>query len=277
MFDYAEALALLAAPLWTAAIGRRLIKFYDRGGMVKLNYRGKAISPALGPALLLGYLPGAAAAVWSGRDPAMAMAMLFLLTGFAFLGLWDDLISDTTSGFRGHFGAGRQGRLTAGLLKVITALLVGFLFAGVLPFPPWRRLAALPLLLLSANGINLFDRRPGRALKIFFSGAVLIIFLARTPASAAQLLLPLMAGALAIAPLDLDASGMIGDCGANLLGVALGIGAVLYLPLPIQAALLLFWAGVHLFCEYYSLSQVIESNPFLRRLDCLGRFRENLT
>ncbi|HOA35331.1 MAG TPA: hypothetical protein PKV91_01595 [Bacillota bacterium] len=276
LFDYAEALALLAAPPWAFAIGRRLIDLYGRSGMVKENYCGRAVSPALGPALLLGYLPVAAVEVWSGRDPAAVMARLFLLTGFAFYGLWDDLISDTASGFRGHFGAWRQGRLTAGMLKVITAILAGFLFIGALPFPTWRRLAALPLILLSANGVNLFDRRPGRALKIFFSGAVLIIFLARPPVAAAQLLLPLMAVGLAVAPLDLEASAMIGDCGANLLGAALGIGAVLYLPLTLQAALLLFWAGVHLFCEYFSLSRVIERNPILRRLDCLGRFREKL-
>lgn len=274
MFGYTEALALLATPLWTAAFGRRLVDFYNRSGMAKVNYRGKAVSPALGPALLLGYLPGAAAAVWSGGDPAPVMALLFLLTGFAFLGLWDDLLNDTASGFKGHFGAGRRGRLTAGLLKVITALLVGIPFAGTLPFPPWRRLTALLLILLNANGLNLFDRRPGRALKIFFAGAVPIIFLARPPAAAVQLLLPLMAGALAVAPLDLEASGMLGDCGANLLGAALGIAAVLYLPLPLQAALLLFWFGVHLFCEYFSLSRLIESSPFLSRLDYLGRFRE---
>lgn len=276
MLGYAESLTLLIAPLWTAAIGRLLIDLYDRSGMVTANYRGKAVPAALGPALLLGYLPGAAAAVWSDRDPVSPM-VLFLLTGFAFFGLWDDLIYETTSGFKGHFSAGLQGKLTAGLLKVITALLVGILFAGALPFPLWRRLAALLLLLLSANGLNLFDRRPGRALKVFFSGAVLIIFLAGQHAAAAQLLLPLMIGALAIAPADLEASAMLGDCGANLLGVALGIGAVLYLSLPLQAALLLFLAGVHLFSEYFSLSRLIESSPLLRRLDYLGRSREKFT
>ncbi len=276
MFNLIEALALLAAPLWTALLGRHLMDLYERSGLAGDNYRGKAVSPALGPALLLGFLPAAGAALWSGGASAGAAALLFLFTGFAFFGLWDDLISDVTSGFRGHFGAGKQGRLTAGLLKVITALLVGLIFTGALPFPVWRRLAALPLLLLSANGINLFDRRPGRALKVFFGGAILIIVVARPPEAAAQLLLPLMAAALALAPLDLGAGAMLGDCGANLLGVALGAAAVLYLPLSFQGALLLFWAAVHLFCEYFSLSRVIEDIPLLRRLDGLGRFWEGL-
>lgn len=276
---YGEALTLLAAPLWTAAIGRRLIELYHRSGLARRNYRGLAVPPALGPALLLGCLPVAAVELWLGRDPAPAMARLFLLTGFALYGLWDDLIGDgdMASGFRGHFGAGKEGRLTSGLLKVITALLVGAAFAGSLPFPNWRRLAALLLILLSANGVNLFDRCPGRALKVFFLGAALTMFLARPAAAAAQLLLPLLAASLAIAPLDLEASGMLGDCGSNLLGAALGMGAALYLPLAWQALLLLFWAGVHLCGEFFSLSRLIEKNSLLRRLDGLGRFRERLT
>ncbi len=280
MPDYLGMAVLLAAPLWTAFLGRRLIEFYERRRLVKVNYRGEAVSPALGPALLLGYLTAAAAVLWwggwggggeGGGSPPPAAALPFLLTGFAFLGLWDDLMNDTTSGFKGHFGAGKRGRLTGGLLKVVVALQVSFLFAGALPFTPWRRLAALPLILLSANGINLFDRRPGRALKLFFTGALLIIFLAgRCAGAAAELLLPLVVPALALAPMDLEASGMLGDCGANLLGAALGACAVLYLPLPAQGALLLFWAALHLFCEYYSLSRVIEGNTLLRRLDYLG-------
>ncbi len=277
MFDYPGITALLVTPLWTAVLGRRLIDFYNNSRMVKANYRGKAVSPALGPALLLGYLPAAAVTAWrGGADGAAAAAFSFLLTGFAFLGLWDDLICDRTSGLKGHFGAGKRGRLTGGLLKVITALLTAFLFTGTLPFPAWRRLAVLPLILLSANGINLFDRRPGRALKLFFAGAVLIIFMAGTHTAAARHLLPLMAGALAIASLDLEASGMLGDCGSNMLGAALGSCAAACLSLPLQGALLLFWAALHLFCEYFSLSQIIEGNRILRHLDGLGRRREKI-
>ncbi len=267
-------LLLPATALWTSVMARGLINLYTGGRMAGMNYRGRTVPAALGPALLLGFLPGAAVAAWSGGGPVRTAPLLFLLTGFAFLGLWDDLMSDTTSGFRGHFGAGRQGRLTGGLLKVLTALPVAFIFAATLPFSPWRRLGALPLLLLSANGINLFDRRPGRALKIFFAGAGATIFLALSPAAAARLLLPLMAGALAVAPYDLEASGMLGDCGANMLGVILGAAAVLYLPPAVQAALLLFWVGIHLFSECSSLSRLIEGTPLLHRLDCLGRFRE---
>ena len=277
-----SAAALFLPPflsLLSAAAARALIPFYECGGMVKANYLGRAVPAALGPALLLGYLAAAAAAAWSGAAPGaapMAPDRIFLLTSFAFFGLWDDLIADEMSGFRGHFGAAKRGRITGGLLKILTALLVGLIFTGPLPFPAWRRLASLLLLLLSANGINLFDRRPGRALKIFFLLAPLIILLSRSPDAAAAFLLPLMGGALAIAPFDLEGRGMLGDCGANMLGAALGTAALLYLPILYQTALLLFWIGIHIFSEYRSLSLLIEGNPLLRRLDGLGRFREKL-
>lgn len=264
---------LLLTPLVSAVTGRCMIEFYRSAGAVGMNYRGEAIPAALGPALLLGYLPGAAAVQWLG-GAAPSFALLFLLLGFALLGLWDDLISEKTRGFKGHFGALRRGRLTAGFLKAFTALLVTLLFAGSLPLPPGRQVLALLLLLLSANGLNLFDRRPGRALKLFFAGALLLIFLTREPGPAARMLLPLVVGALAVAPLDLAGRGMLGDCGANMLGALLGAGAVLFLPAAPQLLLLVAWAALHLFCEFSSLSEVIERSALLRCLDQLGRFRE---
>jgi UDP-N-acetylmuramyl pentapeptide phosphotransferase/UDP-N-acetylglucosamine-1-phosphate transferase len=274
--DLSALIVLLAAPASSAFFSRRLSEFYHRAGPVRQNYRGRAVSAALGPALLLGYLPGAAAALWLGGG-APSFPVIFLWSGFAFLGLWDDLIDEQVSGFKGHFGAARQGKFTAGFLKAVTALLVGLIFAAALPLPFWSRLGALLLVLLSANGVNLFDRRPGRALKVFFGGALLLIFLAGSPAGAAGLLLPLLVGALAVAPLDLGAAAMLGDCGANLLGAALGTAAVLYLAPGLQALILIFWATLHLFSEFYSISRLVESSSFLRRLDRLGRFREKLS
>lgn len=269
----ASGLVLLAAPLGSAVIGRLLIEFYHRAGVITPNYRGQPVSAALGPALLLGYLPGAGAALWI--DPAaLSLPVVFLWTGFAFLGLWDDLVTEEISGFRGHLGAALRGKVTAGFLKMLTAVMVGAIFVGALPVSPGQRLPVLLLLLLSANGLNLLDRRPGRALKAFLAGALLIIFLARSPGGAAYLLLPLVVGALAVAPLDLGAAAMLGDCGANLLGAALGAGAALNLSPGLQGAIVIFWAAIHLFSELFSLSRIIERCSILHRLDCLGRFRE---
>ena len=165
-----DALILLVAPIWAFWIGRRLIEFYGVRGAVKANYRGKKISPALGPALLLGYLPVAAVSIWTGGEVILWLSAGTVALGVSLFGLWDDLIEDRTSGFKGHFGAGLRGKMTSGLLKVITAVPVAAIFTGSLPLPPLQRLTALLLILLSANGLNLLDRRPGRSIKAFFFG-----------------------------------------------------------------------------------------------------------
>lgn len=269
-----EALLLLLAPLGTYWAGRRLIIFYKARQAVKPNYRGKSVAPALGPALLLSHLMVAAANLWLGNDMAPWIPLTLLLLGSSFYGLWDDFMEESVSGFAGHLGAGLKGNLSAGLLKVITAVPVAFLFTGTLPLPLPLRVVAVLAVLFSANGINLLDRRPGRALKIFFLVGLLLIFAAKSALEAARMLLPLMAAAVALAPLDLLAEGMLGDCGANLLGAALGAAAALSLEPP---ALLLFaaaWGALNIVSERVSLSAVIDKNRLLSFLDALGRSEE---
>ena len=190
-----------------------LIAFYSGRSLVKTNYRGLPVPPALGPALLLGFLAAAAGIAWSGGSPPGLTAFAMLLSGAAFFGLWDDLAADQVSGFKGHFKELFKGRLSAGLLKVITATLLALFFTGSLALPLPRRMAALFLILLSTNGINLLDRRPGRALKLFFLLALLIIFLAGSAAEAARLLLPLDGAGI----FSFKQRAMLGDSGANLL------------------------------------------------------------
>ncbi len=266
-----EALTVLAVPLGAYWIGRRLIELYHRRGTVKANYRGLSIAPALGPALLLGYLAAAAAGSWLGNDETLWLPVTVVLLGSSLYGLWDDFLDEKVSGFKGHFRTGIQGGLSAGLLKVITAVLVALIFSGVLPVPLPQRALAIFLIILSANGINLLDRRPGRALKVFFLIGLLLIVLGKPADGAARLLLPLMAAALALAPLDLLADGMLGDCGANLLGAALGAAAVLYLEPQTQLIFAAAWGAINLISERVSISSVIEKNSFLRYLDGLGR------
>ena len=64
---------------------------------------------------------------------------------------------------------------------------------------------------------------------------------------------------------------MLGDCGANALGAAVGTAAVQ--ALPWQPRLLACAAAValNLASEKVSFTAVIERTPLLRRLDQLGR------
>ena len=90
------------------------------------------------------------------------------------------------------------------------------------------------------------------------------------PARVLWLLLPLLAVALVLAPLDFGARAMLGDSGANLLGAALGMVAVYYLSFSLQLVIIFLLLAVHLYAELSSLTRLIERHPLLRYLDGLG-------
>jgi len=131
-----------------------------------------------------------------------------------------------------------------------------------------------------ANLLNLFDLRPGRAIKVAVLSAALIAAggsrtgsgasVAAPPAAAGPALLPPLAAALALLPEDLGERAMLGDCGANALGAMLGAAAA-GLPRAARIALLAGITGLTAASEKVSFTKVIERTPALRRLDMLGR------
>ena len=167
----------------------------------------------------------------------------------AAIGLADDLWSGPERGFRAHLGS----RTTTGTLK-----LVGIpLFALVRT----RSVSGALLVGLAANAVNQLDTRPGRALKAFGLGALLVGGAPRRAVAVAVLL----------APYDLKEMAMLGDGGSNALGAVLGFSSVERLTgwrrwSAIGALSLLTVVG-----ERRSLGSMIESAPVVRSLDRLGR------
>jgi hypothetical protein len=167
----------------------------------------------------------------------------------AAIGLADDLWSGPERGFRAHLGSGA----TTGTLK-----LVGIpLFALVRT----RSVSGALLVGLAANAVNQLDTRPGRALKAFGLGALLVGGAPRRAVAVAVLL----------APYDLKEMAMLGDGGSNALGAVLGFSSVERLTgwrrwSAIGALSLLTAVG-----ERRSLGAMIESAPVVGNLDRLGR------
>jgi hypothetical protein len=167
----------------------------------------------------------------------------------AAIGLADDLWSGPERGFSAHLRSGA----TTGTLK-----LVGIpLFALVRT----RSLSGALLVALSANALNQLDTRPGRALKAFAVGSLIVGGVPKRAAAVAILL----------APYDLREMAMLGDAGSNALGAVLGFSSVEKLTgwrrwSAIGALSLLTVVG-----ERRSLGTTIESTPVLRDLDRLGR------
>lgn len=235
------------------------------------NYRGETIPAAAGilfviPALLFcGVL-----AFHAGQQRAALMTSA-AVSVFAALGLLDDCCGTREyGGIRGHLMALlRHGRVTTGLVKLFGGAAAALLL-GSIAAPRWpEALLNGALIALAANLINLLDLRPGRALKAFLFGGIVL-----APAVGGISLLPLLAVALpagCYAPLDLRARAMMGDTGSNALGAALGVTAVLHLPLGGKLAMLLVLAILQVASEFISFSKLIERNRVLSALDRWGR------
>ena len=191
-------------------------------------------------------------------------------------GVLDDLAgSGKRRGLAGHLGALRHGEVTTGTVKLAglaaTGLAGGLLLGG-------RRSDVVintGLIAGGANLLNLFDLRPGRAIKVAMLSAGLIaaggaVTGPDRSAGLAAVAAPLGAG-LALLPEDLGERAMLGDAGANALGAMLGAAAAQALSRPARAGLLAGIVALTVASEKVSFTKVIERTPALRRLDMLGR------
>jgi UDP-GlcNAc:undecaprenyl-phosphate/decaprenyl-phosphate GlcNAc-1-phosphate transferase len=264
-----------AARLAYAALNRR-----PPGGpkaWSRTNHRGEPVTLLEGPAVAAGAIAGAlvqgglaSMARSSGWRPAAAMAVAG--AGGAAFGAYDDLAgSGDRRGFRGHLGALRHGDVTTGAVKLGGIGLTGILSAALAGGPAADVVINAGLVAGAANLLNLFDLRPGRAIKVAVaSGALITAGGALTSGAPARAAAPVAAG-VALLPEDLGERAMLGDCGANALGAMLGAAAAAGLPRSARIALLAGIAGLTAASERISFTKVIERTPALRWLDMLGR------
>ena len=203
-----------------------------------------------------------------GLPPRVRAALAVAGTGAAAFGGYDDLAGSGA----GADSAGTSGRWPAARSPRARSSSAGSARRA------WCRprcSAAAPLTLAinaglvagGANLLNLFDLRPGRALKVALAGGAL---LATRPAARPAVAAPLGA-AIALLPEDLGERAMLGDAGANALGALLGTAAAASLSRPARLALLAMITGLTAASEVVSFTAVIERTPALRWLDMLGR------
>jgi UDP-N-acetylmuramyl pentapeptide phosphotransferase/UDP-N-acetylglucosamine-1-phosphate transferase len=265
--------ALAAAGVLAARAALRAAESVAAGRLDRTNFRGEAVSLAAGPALAVA--ASATAAAGAGNAPAAAAALVAGL-GAGAVGRYDDLVGarpeqKAAKGFAGHLGALREGRVTAGLVKIVGVGTAAAIAAALLPDRSGggRRVTDVLLgagvIAGSANLVNLLDLRPGRALKAGLAVA----------APLAGLGSPMAAGpagaAAALLPDDLGERVMLGDCGANALGALVGLALVARTGRVGRVALLAGLAGAAAASERISFTKVIDGTPALRWLDQLGR------
>ena len=256
--------ALLAAPV--------LARTNHRGTVIPTGAGLVLVAAAVGAAAVTAL--GAAAGVDVGPTEAQR-AVLPAVVGFGLLGLIDDLVGrgDDGRGFRGHLGALARGRATTGVVKLVGgAALALAVSAPVSDGKALVLLADAALVALAANLANLFDRAPGRSLKVGVAAfAVLGVATGLPPALAGVAVV--VGAALALLPGDLGERFMLGDTGANALGAVLGLGVVMATDVGPRLAVLAGVAVLNAAGEAVSFSGVIDAVPLLRAVDRAGRRR----
>lgn len=246
----------------------------------RTNYRDHTLPTAGGLVVVLaaiaaqGVVALADAAGWS-FDPEWAPVraqVLVLVLGLGFLGLLDDLAgAGQSGGFRGHLAALAHGRLTTGSLKLFGGAAVGVVVvAGPRAGSIGRILLDAALVALCANLANLFDRAPGRTLKVALLGFAVLVAATQAPPQLAAVALVMGAAAALLVP-DLREELMLGDVGANVVGGALGLALVLATAPEVRTGALVVVAGLNLASEAVSFSKVIDATPPLRAIDRVGR------
>jgi UDP-N-acetylmuramyl pentapeptide phosphotransferase/UDP-N-acetylglucosamine-1-phosphate transferase len=261
----------------------------SRSALARTNFRGHDVSLAGGIAYAAG--AGAVAAA-TGGPVGLAAAVAGL--GAGAVGAYDDIVGNrpeqrSAKGFRGHLAALREGRVTSGIVKVAGVGVSGLAAAGLLARPAAPSLADLlapppprvgraarsadivlsgALIAGTANLFNLFDLRPGRAVKVglLVGGPVALAGGPAAPVAAAA-----CGAAAAVLPADLDEQIMLGDSGANALGALLGTALAARCGRRTRWALLAGVLALTALSEKVSFTRVIERTPVLRALDQLGR------
>ncbi len=282
-----------ARRLLTAAAGARVaysgLTRTQPGGeknWTRTNHRGEQVTMLAGPAVTIGAV--SAAAIVPGLDSRTRLALGLAGVGAGALGCYDDLAGSTDRrGFRGHLAALARGEVTTGAVKIAGIGAAGLVSAFLLDCrdngngsaggpgakaSPLGRAADLiinaGLVAGSANLTNLFDLRPGRAIKIsLLASAALGLHGSQARAEVAA-----PAGAAAVLlPDDLAEGAMLGDSGANAIGAMIGLAAASSLRRPARVIILGGVAALTSASEKVSFTKVIARTPALNWLDMLGR------
>ncbi|WP_330473025.1 hypothetical protein [Terrabacter sp. C0L_2] len=291
-------LVAAAATSWTLLRAGRRLPSRLREPWERTNHAGATVTLLEGPAwvggAVAGAVAGAAARAAAGTlgprraegpgRPAVATAVVALAAGA--LGALDDLAGGTADkGLKGHLTALARGEVTTGALKIVGLGATGLVGAMVVDsgsHPAASRqgrsravgvlstLVGGAVVAGAANAINLFDLRPGRALKVTVAAGLPMVGTAGGLGVAAC---AAVGSSLGVLRDDLAAGSMLGDTGANAAGALVGLALVERTGLVGRAVALTALAALTLASERVSFTKVIEANPVLRRLDEWGRGR----
>jgi UDP-GlcNAc:undecaprenyl-phosphate GlcNAc-1-phosphate transferase len=129
------------------------------------------------------------------------------------------------------------------------------------------------LIAATANVANLFDRAPGRVVKVSLVGGAVALAFGGLGWALTGPLVVLGAGAAMLWP-DLRERCMLGDTGANIVGAAVGWAFVVALGAAGEWVVLAVMVLLNLASERISFTRVIDAVAPLRWADRLGTLAE---
>lgn len=258
-------------------VGQRLVDKATRQlpRWQRSNYRGANVTLSGGAAAAMGaVLAGLATPVPKLKTAAVISTVAAGVTGY-----FDDMDPQPQQarGLRGHLGALARGEITTGAVKLIgistAALASGALIArqhnsrGLWFVADTVTTGAL--IAGSANLVNLFDLRPGRALKVGAAMASCAMVGEQKPSR--DLAAALLGVITAVAPGDLGERTMLGDLGANPIGAGIGVAIGMSPKRRTRLTSLAAVTGLILLSEKVSFTSLIERSRALAWVDSLGR------
>lgn len=257
----------------------------------KFNYRKKAVVKSLGYSLVIFSLSITLIGMLAGPATNLFSILLIIAAPLGSVGLLDDIYgSDKYKGLKGHFKALLKGKVTTGLLKAVTGLVVGaviaYMFDGALIEIIFKTLTFG----LCVNFFNLMDLRPGRVLKVYLivilgfimyliylspqisiKNSLSIINAVKDNVFTITMIMFLPATVLLF--FDLREYSMLGDAGSNILGGFVGLLIVIIFNIYGTLIAFIILLSLHVLAEFISFSEVISKNPALRWIDNLGRIK----
>ena len=249
------------------------------GNIIRPNYKQEMIPVGMGivflPMLIINtiiviyFMKGIMGAIDTVGLVCILLFVFSIICMF-FAGALDDLIGNrNVSGLKGHFKSLFKGELTTGGFKALFGGFVGLVVSVCLSNNIIDIVVNTLVIALSTNLMNLFDLRPGRAIKAYL---VIIIPIFFTLTGHIQILpLLILPNVLAYFNTDLKARAMMGDTGSNVLGISIGVLMAFGYGLEVRIAWLVFLILIHLLTEKFSLTKIIENNRVLKFIDNLGR------
>ncbi|QUH26596.1 hypothetical protein [Serpentinicella alkaliphila] len=239
---------------------------------VAKNYKGQSIPIGMGISFVFVMLVNSIIIfIVMDINHFYLLTILIGILTMSFIGIIDDLIGNRDSlGFKGHIKSFFKSIVTTGFLKLLIGGLVAIFISLYYSSGLSELLINILLICLFTNLINLFDLRPGRAIKICLLLAI-ILFLIGVPKDLEIILVSIVGFCLVYLPQDIKALSMMGDVGSNPLGISLGIVTITSLEFYYKIVVLTLLVLLHLFAEKYSITKSIENNRILKFLDDLGR------